>query len=158
MFEFVGAAVGRSVMIEGTINSVSIINAILGVFMISFVSSKTEEEPLLYLFMMFKFCIVWLTLTSILGSITYIWQYFKYGKVRVDDSPRTRAWLEGPHLYPWMRATREVGSCIFSFLPLLPEYQRLIENGIGYLNLSLVLITLWMVIFVGELFQMPAPT
>ena len=140
-------------MMEGTINSVSIQSLILGVIMISYVSSKTQEEPLLYLFMMFKFCLIWLIITSILGSIAYAMQYLKYGKVVVDPSPRTRAWFEGPHLSAAMRATMEVSSLICSFLQLLPEYNNLIENGIGYFNLLVLLISLWIIILIGELFQ-----
>ena len=154
MYEFVGAAVGRSVMIEGTINSVSLINSILGMFMISFVSSKTQEDPLIYLFVMFKFSVFWMMISSVLGCISYCWQKFRYGKIQVDMSSRTRAWFEGPHLSPWMRATREVGSIILSFLPLLPEYQHMIENGIGYFRLSLLLSSLWGIILVSELYPL----
>jgi hypothetical protein len=102
---------------------------------------------------LFKFCIFWLTLSSILGSMSFVWQYLKFKKIVIDQSPKTRAWYDGPHLLPWMRATREIGSIILAFYPLSTEYHQLIESGIGYFNFCLVLSSLWGLILISELYR-----
>ena len=95
MFEFVGAIAGRSIMIEGTVNSISLLSTLLSFLMLNAVAHYTKEPILEYYFVLFKFTLAWMTLTSILGCIAIAQAGFK---TIVDPHPKTRAWYEGPRL------------------------------------------------------------
>ena len=146
MFEFVGAIAGRSIIYEGTLNDSALIGAALGIGMVQIVTSYTKESSLAYYFITFKFIVYWLLLSSVLGMISLL-----FG-VKTDPNPKTRAWLNGPHLNGFMRATREIGSCILSvFFPMNPEYEKIIQNGLGWNGFYVSLISLYIMTTLIEL-------
>ena len=138
-------------MIEGTINAQSLMSSALGMATIHWVSFYTRESALEYYLITFKFILSWMVLSSILGCVSMA---MAGGQIIQDPSPKTRAWYEGPRLSGWMRATREVGSCIGSvFLGMDPRYEALITEGLGWNGLALTFASLWIILTISESMQ-----
>ena len=153
MYEFVGAIAARSMMIEGQVSSTSISVGFIGFFLMQIATYFTKESFALYLYVWFKFTLAWLVLSSLLGCIALALAGFNTASV-LDHSPRTRAWMNGPHLSPWMRAIRDIGSCIFGvYVPLDPYYIRLVENGIGWNGVLFLFLTLFIGLTATEAMQ-----
>eukprot|EP00842_Homolaphlyctis_polyrhiza_P001030 jgi/Hompol1/1928/HPOL_005803-RA len=147
MYEFVGAAVARSFMVEGEFNQVSTWSAALGTFIMQCVAWYTGENPEVYALALIKFCIAWLVAGGILGVLVAALSFFRFRK---DWNPRTRAWPSGPRLPAVFLALREVVSGLFSmFYPLRQQTLDMIQFGIGYEYFGASIFALFVVLTIG---------
>lgn len=148
MYEFVGAIAGRTMMVQGQVNRLSLVTGCLGHLGMSLVATYTKEPLVNYLFVLFKHILAWLLLSSLLGiakALALGWTFPR------DPNPRTRAWQDGPSLPGWMRALRDLGSALLSvFVPLDPRMVVVIERGLGWGRLGLSLGSLLLVLTLVE--------
>lgn len=159
MYEFVGAIAGRTVMIEGQLNSTSLVTGTLGYLVMSLVSIYTKEPLVDYIFVFIKYVVSWLLLSSLLGSVKAVTLRWRFP---VDTNPRTRAWENGPKLPGWMRAIRDLGSALLSvFYPLDPRMTALIESGLGWsgvgVSLGSLLVFLAILEYLQDVYPVVAP-